>query len=322
VIHATDAYFAFARTAERVARRRGVPLVSSIHTDTPSYTNVYTAETIRRLFGQGWLSRWLIDRAGLPRRAEARMRRRLLRHQRQCRAVLAARPDERERLQGTLAPDRVGLLRRGMDHDLFAPAKRDRSWLEKTFDLPAGRVVVLFVGRLSSGKNVMTLVDAVAALNQGGGRRLQLLCAGEGPQRPLITARLGAAARCPGVLSPEDLARAYASVDIVAHPSEIEECSNVVLEALASGAALAAAGGDGSGRLVGDRETGILVSGSTVVAWADALCTLADGPELRQRLGAAARAWAVRGIPSWRQVLTEDLLPVWTRVRADGGARG
>src|SRR5689334_5089613 len=55
VVHTTDAYFAYARTAERVARRRGVPLVTSIHTDTPRYTALFTAATIEHLFGHGRL---------------------------------------------------------------------------------------------------------------------------------------------------------------------------------------------------------------------------------------------------------------------------
>jgi hypothetical protein len=40
VIHTTDAYFAYARTAMRVSRRRSIPLTTSIHTDTPSYVPI------------------------------------------------------------------------------------------------------------------------------------------------------------------------------------------------------------------------------------------------------------------------------------------
>src|SRR4051812_15199553 len=46
LLHTTDAYFAFARTAEQVAARRSVPLVTSIHTDTPRYSALFTAATI------------------------------------------------------------------------------------------------------------------------------------------------------------------------------------------------------------------------------------------------------------------------------------
>jgi len=53
VIHTTDAFFTFARTALKVSRKYGIPLVNSIHTDTPSYTRVYTALTVERVLGTG-----------------------------------------------------------------------------------------------------------------------------------------------------------------------------------------------------------------------------------------------------------------------------
>ena len=54
VIHTTDAFFAFARTAESVSRRRGAPLTTSFHTDTPSYPRIFTRQTIEARFGSGW----------------------------------------------------------------------------------------------------------------------------------------------------------------------------------------------------------------------------------------------------------------------------
>ncbi len=315
LIHTTDAYFAYARTAERISRRRRVPLTSSVHTDTPRYTRLYTAQTIDRLFGRFRLGRLLNHHLDLPRRAEARMRRRLLRHQRLCAAALVSRPEEVESLARVLPPGRVGLLRRGIDRDLFSPARRDRGWLEATYDIPAGRIVVLFVGRLNRGKSILTVVDAVSALVRAG-KPFHLLCAGEGEERRTIGAQLGSAASLPGTLSPADMARAYASVDIVAHPSAIEECSNVALEALASGRAFLTTPSVARG-VVTDGDNGIVVGDDSPAAWSAALARVADDPGLRGHLGGAARRWAETSVPSWREVLQQDLLPVWRRARAE-----
>src|SRR5215212_5046785 len=40
VIHTTDAFFCYSRTAARFARRHRVPLVGSIHTNTPEYARI------------------------------------------------------------------------------------------------------------------------------------------------------------------------------------------------------------------------------------------------------------------------------------------
>jgi glycosyltransferase involved in cell wall biosynthesis len=71
---------------------------------------------------------------------------------------------------------------------------------------------------------------------------------------------------------------------------------------------------DASGidHLVVDGETGLVVRGG-VEAWVAALSALVTDPQRRLQMGRAARARAMREIPSWRQVLLEDLLPIWRR---------
>jgi glycosyltransferase involved in cell wall biosynthesis len=195
VLHTTDAFFAFARTAERIARRDRVPLVTSVHSDTPAYTALYTATTLERVLGAK-VAR-LLD--GVPRTARARMEQRLLAHQRQCAYVLVSRAGERERLRSALPETNVGVIRRGMDLERFSPARRDRPWLETTFAIPPGRLVVLLVGRIDPGKNIGVVVSAVRALLDQG-LPLHLLCAGDGPDRAAVMERLHGAVSCPGVL--------------------------------------------------------------------------------------------------------------------------
>jgi glycosyltransferase involved in cell wall biosynthesis len=323
VLHTTDAYFAFAKTAERVARRAHVPLVTSVHTNTPSYTRLYTTATVERLLGRRWPARLLLERWDLARLAEERMLRRLRDHQRLCAFSLLSRPAELEALAHELPRARLGLLRRGVDHALFSPGARDRPWLEATFGIPEGRLVLLYVGRFDRTKNLGPLIEAVSAL-RGEGWPLHLLCAGDGAERDAIRARLAGAASCPGVLDPETLARVYASSDLFAQPSELEECSNAIQEALASGLPVLVSERGGSGRLVADGETGIVVrspsppvASSSASLWAAALRGLVRDPTRRLGLGLAARRWAERVIPSWGDVLAQDLLPRW-RAAAEG----
>ena len=242
IIHTTDGAFAAARTAARVARWNGIPLTSSVHTTTPYYTRVFTAATIERLAGKGRLGRLLLDRFGLAGSAEARMQRLVDEHHRRCAFVLASRTDDRARLSAMLGEQRVGLLRRGIERQLFDPARRDRPWLEAEFDIARGRQVVISVGRLDRIKNVLVLAQAIRALADRG-VPVHLLCPGKGPDKDALVALLGDRVTCPGVLSPDTLARAYASADLCAQPAVIEELSNAVLEASSSG--LAAAGGGG-----------------------------------------------------------------------------
>jgi glycosyltransferase involved in cell wall biosynthesis len=154
----------------------------------------------------------------------------------------------------------------------------------------------------------------VSALRQllDRGLPVHLLCAGLGPDREVVRASLGDHVTCPGVVDPETLARAYASADLCAQPSEIEEISNAVLEGLTSGVPVLVAHASGSERLLIEGETGFVVHGGAE-AWVQALSALVADPRRRLRMGRAARAVALREIPTWCQVLLEDLLPVWRR---------
>lgn len=281
VVHTTDAFFAYARTALRSGR----PLVNSVHTNTPEYARLYAGRTFDRL-GLGTLH--------LERFVERRMRARLAAHQRRCAFAFVSRPDELA-AAAVLTNGRAGLLRRGIDTSFFTPAKRRRA--------PDGRVVVLYAGRVNAGKNVGVLVDAVAA----SGPDVHLVCAGEGALREEILARLGPRASCPGNLAPAALAEAYASADLFAFPSTIEEHANVVQEALASGLPVLAT--TSMARAIEPGVTGLVLPGNDPRAWAEAIASL--GPEQRACMGRAARVTAEERLPSWRDVLVEDLLPRW-----------
>ncbi|HEV2545984.1 MAG TPA: glycosyltransferase [Stellaceae bacterium] len=309
VIHTTDAYFAYARTAMTVSARTGIPIVNSVHTNTPEYARIFTAQTVERAFGPSLLSRFLLKRLRIPERVEARMLRQLAEYQRRCAFALVSRPDQLALAREHLG-ERAGLLRRGIDHRLFNPARRDRAWLAAAHGIPKDRVVVICAGRLNRGKNVMLLAEAMAALVSRG-VDVQLLCAGDGDDRDTIRHCLGARATCPGNVEPAELARLYASADLLAFPSRIEEAANVVLEALASGLPVLVAQDGGMGRLVGTGETGLVLSGEDAAPWVEAIAALASDAERRRQMGRSARRYAERAVPSWADVLAEDLLPRW-----------
>jgi len=312
VIHTTDGYFTYARTALRVARRRRIPLVNSVHTNTPEYARIFTAQTIERLFGAGVVARVLRSGLGVPEFVERRMLRQLDRYHRACDFVLVSRPSQLEAASRAM-PGRVGLLRRGIEHQLFSPANRNRGWLASELGIAPEKTVVLYVGRLNHGKNVGLVADAVAKL-VASGVSAHLLCAGDGDERASILARLGSNASCPGNLEPGTLAKIYASSDLFAFPSEIEEYANVVLEALASGLPVMVSARSSMGRLLVENVTGLVLPGDDAGAWAGAIQALIADPTRRSDMSHAARAYAERRLPSWDDVLATDLLPHWREV--------
>jgi glycosyltransferase involved in cell wall biosynthesis len=153
---------------------------------------------------------------------------------------------------------------------------------------------VLYAGRLSREKGILELVAAA--------RDLKLVVAGDGPLRDRVPDALG-------FVSHNELERLYARAAIVACPSHREGFGVVCAEAMAHGRVVVATPVGGHRDLVVDGETGLLVPPGDVSALRAALERLLAAPELRRRLGAAARE-RVRERLSWDAV-TEATVRVY-----------
>lgn len=313
VIHTTDAFFCYARTATRFARKSGAPIVSSIHTNTPEYARITVDHLLGQAFGNGRLYRLTSEQLALPRRVSQLLERQLHRHLDRVTMAMAS--------YGGGLDDKFGdwhcgvSLRRGFDRARFDPAKRDRAWLEARFGVPAAHFVVMYAGKLNSGKNV-SLLALVIEQARSGGLPIHLLCAGKGDERDVLEARLGGAVTLPGVLPQDELARAYASVDLFAFPSMIDESGNAAVEALASGVPALLAAGSGVATRMADCSAVRILPGDAPELWASAMAELAAEPRLCRELGLEARAYVEAAVPSWAEVVAEDLLPVWQSAAA------
>src|SRR5262249_35230788 len=118
------------------------------------------------------------------------------------------------------------LMTRGVDTDLFTPAKRTR--------VDSLVVNIGYVGRLAAEKNLLGLAAVHDALAATGIGNVGFTIVGDGVEREWLQARMPRA-QFTGVLRDERLAEAYANLDLFVFPSETETVGNVVLEAMASG---------------------------------------------------------------------------------------
>ncbi len=315
VLHATD-FFSFGRTAVRLSRRGQQPLVYSAHTDLPKFTQVYTEEIVRRLFGRTPIAPLLLGPLAVHERTARAMRRRVGRGLAHCRHVWMSNPEDVEAFRKLGAPGAVSRLRRGIDLARFDPARRDRERLRSMFGIEPALPVILFVGRVDHTKNVLTLAHAARRLLDQGAK-VHTLIVGTGSLEKASRTILGEHVTLAGLRLQEDLTWIYPSADLFAFPSRSELAPNVVLEAKASGLPPVVARDRGGAQFVAAcGRDGIVLASDEPEEWASALRGLVDDPARRTDMGVAARRWAEHSCPTWQEVLHEDLLPVWRRVAA------
>jgi glycosyltransferase involved in cell wall biosynthesis len=156
-------------------------------------------------------------------------------------------------------------------------------------------VKLLYAGRVSREKNLELLADAFIEL-QASGSSAWLVVAGDGPYREEMQRRLRQhKAIFTGFLSQADLARIYASADVLVFPSTTDTFGNVVLEAQASGLPVVVTDAGGPRELMVPGETGLVVAANNKEDLIRAMSTLSDDHEQRSRMGLAAREFAVGG---------------------------
>jgi glycosyltransferase involved in cell wall biosynthesis len=319
LLHTTDTFYAFARTALWRARWHGIPLTTSVQTDTIGWARIYTPAILQRLLPSYTLTRWMLEQYHYLDRQERVMERRFCKYLHHCRTVFVSHTRDRERVQ-RLAPDTPqALLRRGLDRDSFHPCQRDRTAVEARFGIPPGRILLLFVGRLDPVKGALIAAEIVQRL-AARGHNTHLLVVGDGTQRQQVAALLGERGTLTGNLPHEELATIYASADLLLFPSEAEVWPNVVMEARACGLPVLACA-QGAGHVMqGHGVDGFLLPDRHLATWCAAVQALLAQPSQLREMGHQARHAAETHVPSWAQVLEEDLLPVWQRVAADSAS--
>lgn len=144
---------------------------------------------------------------------------------------------------------------RGVDTELFQPQKRS-SVLRRQWDRTGRKHIVGFVGRLAAEKSVSRLRPLV------GRRDVQLVIVGDGPERENLERELPGAVFT-GALTGEDLARAYASLDLFVHTGEFETFCQAIQEAQASGVPTIGPRAGGPVDLVQERYNGLLLDVGT-----------------------------------------------------------
>jgi glycosyltransferase involved in cell wall biosynthesis len=183
-------------------------------------------------------------------------------------------------------PPKLKILPRGLDTELFHPARRDPAFFEK-FGASNGEVRLLYVGRISREKDLDLLADAYRRLRKDG-LPVQLFVVGHGPYSEALAKTLPEAFFT-GYLKGKELAAAYASADIFVFPSTTDTFGNVILEAQASGLPVVVSDSGGPKELVADKGNGLITRSHDVEHFTRAIGTLVTNRALRERMAKSAR---------------------------------
>ncbi|HEX2803774.1 MAG TPA: glycosyltransferase family 1 protein [Sphingomicrobium sp.] len=248
------------------ARKRGIPVVASVHTRFETYLSYYHLQ----LF-------------------EPMLRAALRRLYRRCDALLVPAKSTAAVLRAQRMNSNIYMWSRGVDREQFNPGRRDMAW-RRQVGIADDELAIAFLGRLVLEKGLDVFAEAIERLRKRGVPHHPLVI-GDGPARSWFEQQMPNGIFL-GQQVGDDLGRALGSADVFFNPSLTETFGNVTLEAMACGLPVVAASATGATSLVRDGKTGVLVEPGDVDAFADALQAYARDPGLRRSHGQAGLDFA------------------------------
>jgi glycosyltransferase involved in cell wall biosynthesis len=243
------------------ARRNGVPLVASYHTNVAAYARFYGFGFIENAT-RSWTRTW---------------------HNRACINLCTSEATRDYLLSEGI--ERLRLWPQGVDARLFRPSRASREWRVKLSGGHPEAKILLYVGRLAPEKDIERLKATLSATPD-----TCLAIVGKGPiQRDLERKFAGTRTVFTGLLTGENLAAAYASADLFVFPSTTETLGMAMIEALASGLPVIAARTGAIHEVVSEGENGLLYEPGSDEELVAAVRRLLDDDSMRRTFGVRAR---------------------------------
>lgn len=263
-----------------IAHLLGLKTVGVYHTDFPRYVNNLTDDhALEELAWKymGWFYK-VLDRVFVP---SSFYRDELIKH--------------------GFESDKLSILTRGVDKDIFNPKRRNESaWAAHGLN---GEFKYLYVGRVSKEKNVETLLKAFREISVES-EGIALAIVGEGPELEELKKQYqDEHIVFTGALHGGELAEAYASCDVFVFPSCTDTYGNVVLEAHASGLPAIVSKVGGPSEIVSSHDSGLVVDSTEVAELRAAMEKIRTDKKLYQKLQYGAKEKAAQS--NWSDVLEQ-----------------
>jgi len=224
--------------------------------------------------------------------------------------VALSRAIERQLAAAGVPAERIVPIPSGVDTQRYRPDAAARERLRAAFALPTDALVVGVIAQLIERKRHSWFFSLLPELVREW-PQLRVVCFGRGPLERRLRAELDERGLARNVVLAgfrADLPALVPGLDALVHPAAREGLGLALLEAASAGVPVVACAVGGVPDVVVDGETGLLVARDAAAALGRALRELLAAPDVRSRLGVAARRHVERRFDAQRLVAAHHSL--------------
>jgi len=261
------------------AKKLGIPIVGSYHTDFDQYLEYYDFQFLSKVLWKymHWFHKPL-------------------------RKIFVPSNETLEQLKRK-GFSNLRIWGRGVDCHLFHP-NYNHEEIRKKYQIKE-KYILSYVGRLAPEKDIQTLMNVTKELPKHIQKDVHWLIVGDGPSKEEMQKNAQSNMTFAGYLNGIELAKIYSCSDLFVFPSPTETFGNVVIEALASGTPVIGANSGGVKNIIKPLETGFLCEPKNTNQFIQAIIHLLEDYSLRNKMGKAAREYALT--QTWNHIF-EGLL--------------
>ena len=309
VIHSTDQLFSMARTAKYASIIWKIPLTTSLHTDTPSYSGYY----IKRIFNKfpKFLDYLFIKKLRLDVTVPRKQRIKIQNYIRYCKKAMIN--DQLSFNQFKFSKDqreKITKLSRGVNKEVFKKKEINKDFLRKKYGILKNQKVIFFCGRVHELKGVILLSKIHKIIK----RKINVvsILAGEDIHGEECIKIGGDKIKLIGYKTENEIASFYNLCDLFVFPSKYEIGPQVVLEAKSCGAICVVSPEGGGKRIYKSGEDGLIIKQYDAKKWGEAILKLLQN---KKKMNLMKKKILSEFQPkSWNNVFEEFFLNSWKEI--------
>ena len=308
LIHTTDQLFSMSKTAKLASFIWKIPLTTSYHTDTPSYTKHY----ILKMFSScpSFLSSFFIKKIKLHQKISENQKIRIQKYFNFCEKVMIDFKTLSKDFSKIKKSKKLVNLERGINKEVFKKIKINKRNFYEKFKIPLENKILFFCGRIHELKGANFLAKIHKNLREKGVRVTTILtgedihgdeCKKIGGQNLIIT----------NYLNQNEVASFMNVCDLFVFPSLYETGPQVVLEAKSCGA-LCLVSPNGGGKKIRHNFDGIIIGKYLINEWVKVIYSLLKEKKKISEIKYNLQKYNTS--PSWKNVFFTVFYKNWKKV--------
>ena len=272
LVHSTDQLFSMARTAIICSKLWSIPLTTSLHTDTPSYTEYYVKKIFKNF--PKIIFKIFIERLRIHKKIPNNQRIKLRNYLKYCEEGMI---NDQLTLSKFSFPknleNKISRLSRGVDKKVFYKRKINKDKLFMKYSIDKDEKILFFCGRVHELKGAIFLAKVHDILRKKKVKVVSIF-AGEDIHGEKCLSIGGDKIKLVGHLRENEISELYNLCDLFVFPSKFEIGPQVVLEAKACGTICVVSPEGGGKRIKETGLDGIIIDEYHPNVWANTIIKL------------------------------------------------